>query len=168
MKGILVTLILLITLCGASVHPVHVSVTEISFDEKEKELEIISRIFWDDLEKTIRIEKKQPELNLIQPGPNLTTDQLVGEYLQKRFKITLNGKVQKIKYLGHEIENEAILCYIQVANVKKFETIEIYNSTLTELHEDQSNLVHVTIKETVKSLRLMRDNPSGKLTFEKK
>jgi hypothetical protein len=168
MKRLLITLTLIVTLCSASIHPVHVSVTEISFDEKEKELEIISRIFWDDLEKSIRIEKKQPELNLIEPGTNITTDQLVGEYLQKRLKITLNGKVQKIKYLGHEIENEAILCYIQVANVKKFETIEIYNSTLTELYDDQSNLVHVTIREAVKSLRLMRDNPSGKLTFEKK
>lgn len=168
MKRLLVTITLLITLCGASIHPVHVSVTEISFDEKEKELEIISRIFWDDLEKSIREEKKQPELNLLEPGTAITTDQLVGEYLQKRFKITLDGKVQKVKYLGHEVENEAILCYIQVANVKKFETIEVYNSVLTELHEDQSNLVHVTRKEIVKSLRLMQDNPSGKLTFDKK
>jgi hypothetical protein len=168
MKRILITITLLVTLSSASIHPVHVSVTEVSFDEKEKELEIISRIFWDDLEKSIREEKKQPELKLIGAGSNIDTDQLVGEYLQKRFKVTLNGKAQKIKYLGHEIENEAILCYIQVANVKKFETIEIYNSTLTELYEDQSNLVHVTIRETVKSLRLMRDNPSGKLTFEKK
>jgi hypothetical protein len=169
MKRILVTITLLITLCGASIHPVHVSVTEISFDEKEKELEIISRIFWDDLEKSIRTEKKQSELNLLEPGTSITTDQLVGEYLQKRFKITLDGKApQKIKYLGHEVENEAILCYVQVANVKKFETIEIYNSVLTELYEDQSNLVHVTRKGTVKSLRLMQDNPSGKLTFDKK
>ena len=168
MKTLFVTISLLVILCGASLHPVHVSVTEISLDEKEKELEIISRIFWDDLEKSIREEKKQPELNLLEPGTGISTDQLVGEYLQKRFKITLDGKVQKVKYLGHEVENEAILCYIQVANVKKLETIEVYNSVLTELYEDQSNLVHVTRKEIVKSLRLMRDNPSGKLTFDKK
>jgi len=168
MKRFLLTFSLLITLCGASIHPVHVSITEISFDGKEKELEIVSRIFWDDLEKSIREAKKLPELNLMEPGSDLTTDQLVWEYLQKRFKITLNGKAQKLKYLGHEVESEAILCYIQVANVKKFETIEIYNSALTEFHEDQSNLVHVTQGETVKSLRLMRDNPSGKLTFPKK
>src|SRR5687767_4873135 len=114
MRKLFLPFILLITLSGASIHPVHVSVTEISFDEKEKELEIISRIFWDDLEKSIREAKKQPELNLMEPGTALTTDQLVCEYLQKRFKITLNGKPQKIKYLGHEVESEAILCYIQV------------------------------------------------------
>ena len=151
-----------------AVHPVHVSVTEIAFDEKEKELEIISRIFSDDLESAIRVFKKQPELNLLEPVASVTTDQLISEYIQTRFKVSLSGKPQKIKYLGHEVEGDAILCYIQVVNVKKLETIEVYNSVLTELYDDQSNLVHVTLGETVKSLRLMRDNLSGKLTFEVK
>ncbi len=166
MRKIAFTFVLFMTmLCGASLHPVHVSVTEITLDEKEKELEIISRIFWDDLEKSIRDVKKQPELNLLEPN-TVTTDQLVWEYLQQRFKITLNGKPQKIKYLGHEIEGEAILCFIQVSGVKKFETIEVFNNVITEVYDDQSNLVHVTVREKVKTLRLMRDNPSGKLTFE--
>ena len=85
MKRFLLTFALLITLCGASIHPVHVSVTEISFDGKEKELEIVSRIFWDDLEKSIREAKKLPELNLMEPGTTLTTDQLGWDYLQRRF-----------------------------------------------------------------------------------
>jgi hypothetical protein len=164
MTGILSFLsVLLITL-----HPVHVSVTEITFDEKEKELEIISRIFLDDLEASIQEANKNPELKLMEPGTSKTTDQFVWAYLQQRFKITLNGKLQKIKYLGHEIEGEAILCFIQVSNVKKLETIEVFNSTITELYDDQSNLVHVTVGSTIKSLRLMRDNPLGKLTFETK
>jgi len=149
-------------------HPIHVSVTEIAFDEKEKELEIVSRIFLDDLESAIREGKKQPELNLLEPGKGITTDQLISEYVQSRFKVSLNGKPQKIKYLGHEVESEAIVCYVQVVNVKKFTTIEVLNSIITELHDDQSNLVHVTVHSKVKSLRLMRDNPTGKLTFELK
>lgn len=169
MRKIAFTFVLLITFfCGASPHPVHVSVTEITLDEKEKELEIVSRIFWDDLERSIRDAKNQPELNLLEPGSAVTADQLVWEYLQHRFKITLNGKPQKIKYLGHEIEGEAILCFIQVSGVKGFDMIEVLNSVITELYDDQSNLVHVTVRENVKSLRLMRDNPSDKLTFETK
>ena len=162
------TIILSILSAILIAHPVHVSVTEITFDAKEKELEIITRIFIDDLETSIREMKKQPSLNLLEPGVGATTDQLVSEYLQSRFKITLNGKVQKIKYLGHEIESPAMLCYIQIQNVKKLETIEVYNSVITELYDDQSNLVNVTLGETVRSLRLMRDNPSGKLSFVKK
>lgn len=146
----------------------HVSVTEIAYDEKDKELEIVSRIFIDDLEASIREAKSKPELNLLSPGTDTSTDKLVSEYLLARFKVKLDGKEQKAVYLGHEIENEAILCYVQVPNVKKWKTIEVVNTVVTELYDDQSNLVHVTVRGNVKSLRLMQDNPSGKLTFDVK
>jgi hypothetical protein len=151
-----------------SLHPIHVSVTEISYDEKDKELEIISRIFIDDLEASIRQAQNRPELNLLSLESNTSIDKLVSMYLQSRLKIKLDGKEQKVVYLGHEIENEAILCYIQVANVKKWKTIEVANSVITELYDDQSNLVHVTVAGKVKSLRLMQNNPWGKLTFDVK
>jgi hypothetical protein len=145
-------------------HPIHVSVTEISFDEKERELEIIARIFMDDLEASIRKANNQPELTL----SGSLTDQLVWEYIESRFRISLDGGPQNVKYLGHEIQGDAMLCYIQVSNVKKWKEIEVTNSIITELYDDQSNLVHVTKSGEVKSLRLMRDNPSGKLSFETK
>jgi hypothetical protein len=153
-----------------TLHPVHVSVTEITHDEKEKELEIISRIFIDDLQAAIRETKNDDELNLLEPSPGgvQTTDQLVKEYLQTHFKISLDGKPQSIFYLGHEVEGDAMLCYLQVKNVKRWKTIEAFNSVITELYDDQSNLVHVTVRNEVKSLRLMRDTPSGKLTFDLK
>jgi len=148
-------------------HPIHVSVTEITFDEKEKELEIISRIFIDDLESAIRASRNEPDLKLLEPT-GVTTDQLVSGYLQQQLKISLDGKAQKIIFLGHEIENEAMLCYIQVTGVKRFKNIEVTNGTLVELYDDQSNLVHVTVGEKVKSLRLMRNATSGKLQFDSK
>jgi hypothetical protein len=151
-----------------SLHPIHVSVTEISYDEKDKELEIISRIFIDDLETAIRQAQNKPELNLLTPGSDTSIDKLVSGYFQSRLKIKLDGKEQKVVYLGHEIESEAILCYIQIPAVKKWKTIEVVNTVITELHDDQSNLVHVTVRGDVKSLRLMQNNPSGKLTFDVK
>lgn len=166
-KSVFISVLAIVFLCSGT-HPIHVSVTEITFDEKEKELEIISRIFLDDLETSIRESKKQPELKLLEPGAGVTTDQLVSAYVLPRFKISLKGKPQNVKYLGHEMDGEAMLCYIQASNVKKLESIEVFNSVITELYEDQSNLVHVTVKGNVKSLRLMRDNLSGKLTFDLK
>ena len=48
-------------------HPMHVSVTEIEMDEKEKRLEIMMRVFIDDLEVTLRQNFKQPELDVLEP-----------------------------------------------------------------------------------------------------
>lgn len=148
-------------------HPLHLSVTEITLDEKEKELEIMLRIFADDLELAIRNAKNDETLNLRNPT-NTTTDKLAWEYLQSRFTLRADGKIQPVKYIGHEADENVLIFYIQVQPVKKFKTIDITNNILTELYEDQSNLINMTVDNNIKSLRLMRDNPSGKLSFDLK
>ena len=41
-------------------HPLHVSVTEIEMDQKDKRLEIMMRVFMDDLEVTLREKYQKP------------------------------------------------------------------------------------------------------------
>jgi hypothetical protein len=149
-------------------HPIHVSVSEINYSEKDKALQITSRFFVDDLELGIRGKLKESELDILEPKNGKTTDQLVNDYLQDHLKIKLGGKMQKVKLLGHEIEEVAILCYLEIENVKKFKAIEVFNDVITEIHNDQSNLVHVTYKGPIKSARLMRDKPTEIFTFEGK
>lgn len=146
-------------------HPLHVSVTEIEYNPKAKALQIISRIFVDDLETAIRNSTKNPELDILKPPAGLATHGLVAEYLKNRLDITLDGKVQKITLLGYEQEDLALICYLEIENVTVFQNIVIKNSVITETYDDQSNLVHITYNGPVKSLRLTRDKPSGAFTF---
>lgn len=148
-------------------HPLHISVTEIALDPKEKELEIMIRVFTDDLEVAIQEMKNDETLNILKPG-NSTIDKLAWEYLQPRFKISSDRVMQPIKYLGHEIDDDVIIFYVQVESIENFETLSITNNILTELYDDQANLVNVTVKEETKSLRLVRNNPSGTLSFDHK
>jgi hypothetical protein len=148
-------------------HPLHVSVTEIEMDEKNKRLEIMMRVFMDDLEVTLRNEYKKPELDISNPL-GLTVDQMMEAYLNVHFKIMLDNKLVVTKYLGHEQEGDAFIFYAEVDNVKKWTTIHVQNDIITEVFNDQSNLVHVTWHETVRSLRLTKDHPADKLIFEVK
>jgi hypothetical protein len=149
-------------------HPIHLSVSEINYSEKNKALQITSRIFLDDLELSIQNELDEKDLDLLEPGQGRTTEQLINEYVTKRLSIKLDSKIQKLNFLGFEREDPAVICYIEIEGVKKFKTIEIKNEVIMETHNDQSNLVHVTYKGPVKSLRLMRDKSSDALTFESK
>ncbi len=151
-----------------AVHPIHVSVSEINYSEKDKALQITSRIFIDDLELSIRQKRKEPELDLLEPKNGQTTDQLLSEYLNDHFKVKLDGKLQKMKLLGHEVEGVAIICYLEIENVKKCKTIEVFIDIITETHDDQSNLVHVAYKGPVKSARLMRSKPLEIFKFDEK
>ncbi len=147
-----------------SLHPMHVSVTEIDYDEKDKALEITMRVFIDDLETTMRKNINQPELDILNPK-GITVDQMMKDYLAKHFKVTLDNKAQVTTYLGHEREGDAFIFYIEVAKVKKWKTIQVQNDIITEMFEDQSNLVHVTVRGEVHSIRLTKNNPTDKLTF---
>lgn len=146
-------------------HPIHVSVTEIEFDHKDKALEIMMRVFIDDFELAMRNHLKRPELDILNPGKGTSVDTLVAAYLHDHFKITLDGKVQTTRYLGHEREADAFIFYVEVRNVSAWKSITIRNDVIMSTYDDQSNIVHVFVNDKVKSLRLTRDTPADKLTF---
>jgi hypothetical protein len=134
-------------------------------DETDARLEVMMRVFIDDLELTFRNEYKMPELDIL-AATSLSVDQMMERYLADHFKISLDNAPQKIQYLGHEQEGEAFIFYVEVDKVKKWNTILIRNDILMTTYRDQSNLVHVTSNDTVKSLRLTKNRPVDKLVFE--
>jgi hypothetical protein len=149
-------------------HPIHLSITEIEHNEKSKALQMTMRIFIDDLELSIRKKMNDEELDLLEPGKGRTTDNLVKEYLAEHVRLKVDRKAVKINYLGHEIEGPAMICYIEIENIKKFTTIEVTNSVILETHDDQSNLVNVNYHDKVKSVRLTNDQPTASVSFATK
>ena len=65
-------------------HPLHVSVTEIEMNDTDKRLEIMMRVFMDDLEVTLRKEFRQPELDILNPK-EATLDEMMSTYLKGPF-----------------------------------------------------------------------------------
>ncbi|MFZ5972139.1 MAG: DUF6702 family protein [Bacteroidota bacterium] len=149
-------------------HPIHVSITEVTHNEKVKALQLTVRIFIDDLETSVRNQVKEPELDLLTPGKDRTTDALVKAYLAERFFVKVDKKLTKQNYLGHEIEGPAMVCYIEIENIKKFTSLEITNRVIHEIYDDQSNLVNVNYQDKVKSMRLTVEEPTGVVVFERK
>jgi hypothetical protein len=149
-------------------HPIHVSVTEVEYNEKTKSLQIISRIFIDDLELSIQKQLNEESLDIMKPKNGKATDQLLGNYLSEHLKIKLDGKPVKINYLAHEEEDLAVICYLEIENVKKLKTLEVTNTVIQETHADQSNIVHITYKGPIKSYRLTSEKPTDTFKFEPK
>lgn len=149
-------------------HPVHISVTEINYNEKSKSLQIVSRIFIDEMELGVRSQLKQPDLDLLEPKNGSTTQTMIQNYLAQHLKIKMDGKPAKQNFLGFEREDVSLVCYIEIENVRKLKTLEVMNDVVTEIHDDQSNLVHVTYKGPVKSVRLNRDKTFEIFKFDNK
>ena len=155
-----------VMLLSIQAHPIHVSVTEIEFDRKDRALEIMMRVFIDDMELTLRNSLNKPELDILNPPQGTDIDGLIGNYLKAHFSITLDNKARQASYLGHEREGEALIFFIEVSNVDSWRTITVHNDVIMSTYDDQSNLVHVYVGDKVKSLRLTRNTPADKLTFD--
>src|SRR5579859_3832654 len=91
-------------------HPIHISVTEISYNEKSKSLQVTSRVFIDEMELGVRTQRQEPELDILEPKNNLTTKQLIASYLAAHFKIKIDGRLAKVNFLGHEKEDLSFVC----------------------------------------------------------
>jgi hypothetical protein len=167
MKILLSTLLLVLYSYKPELHPIHISVTEINYSEKDKSFQITSRMFIDDTELSIRALKKDPDLDILEPK-GATTQQLVEEYVRLHLKVWVDGKLSKMNFLAVEKEDLSFICYIEIPNIKKAKNVKVQNDCMMEMHEDQSNLVHITYREPVKSARLTRYKPDETFTFAKK
>ena len=80
---------------------------------------------------------------------------MLGEYLLTKVALKdEKGRVYELNYLGAEVEDDVMWCYLEVEKVKKVKSITVTNTVLHEVWEDQENLVHFRAFGDVKSARL--------------
>jgi hypothetical protein len=138
---------------AANKHPFHVSTTEISHNAKNKSLEITCRIFTDDCEQ-ILAEKYKAKIDLHDKKREKEMNVWVQRYLETKLKFTVDGKTCKANYLGFENDHEATNVYLEIGNIVNFKRLEMSNSILYDLFDDQMNLVHVEKSGSRKSTKV--------------
>ena len=59
----------------------------------------------------------------------------------KHLKISIDDKEKNIQFLSKEIENNVVIIYLKIVDVKKINSFKIYNNALLELYSDQQNII---------------------------
>jgi len=166
--GMKLKLILIFLFLGTSsfnnYHKFYVSVTEIEHNEEAQSLQIIQRVFTDDLENLLRI-RYNPSVRLGKEVETEEVDILISKYLQQKFTIEVDGNKLKHNFLGKEYENDMTVFYIEIPEVNNFRKIRVRNTVLMDLFEDQKNLIHVENKGKTKSLILAGGKEEDELKF---
>ena len=163
-KNFLFFLLLLPLFAFNSVHKFYVSVTEMEYNDKSKSLQVISRVFTDDMENLLRT-RFNGELYLTKEEEHPAAEDFLQKYLSAKLRVTVNGEEKNFSYIGKQYDNDQLILYIEVENVAPIESVEVQNEVLTDLFPDQKNVVHVTYKGKTKSLLLSRHQESGQLNF---
>ena len=152
------------SIIGLNFHPFHVSVCEIDYDSESKSLEITHHLFLDDLEQALR-RVYDPRLDIINPSDPEKRDQYVNDYIMKHFSVEVNGKATEAKFLGFELEQDALYGYVEIDGVKKLNDITVTNDIMTELFDDQINLVHIKVDNKIRSLKLGKKEVKGQISY---
>ena len=161
-KGLL---ILLLPLCAfTAAHKFYVSVTNIVYSEKDASLQITSRIFIEDFEKII-LERYGVIGNLATETESKLADQYIEKYLRTKFSLSIDGEKREFEFIGKKYDNDVIICYLEILEVDlpKIATIEVDNKILTDIFDEQQNVVHFKIKGKKKSFVLLKPDTKGML-----
>lgn len=165
MKLKITLLLLFIGFCSfKTTHKFYVSVTEIEYNEKAESLQVISRVFIDDMEELLKTRyDKSLRLGISNESPE--AKEYLKKYLSNKIEVKLDGKSVEVKYLGKEYENDMLLLYLEIPKVTSFKKIGLKNAVLTDMFSEQKNLVHVTYKGVTKSAILNKTRQEDLLNF---
>ncbi|MFT3702882.1 MAG: hypothetical protein QM802_10950 [Agriterribacter sp.] len=145
-------------------HPYYISVTEITYNTAEKEIEIACKIFTDDFENVLRADYNN-KTDLYHPVDKAVTEKQIAAYVNKHLQLSADGKLIFLKYVGYEIEGEAAWCYFSSACAVPPKNIDIMNDLLYQYKKEQVNIMHVKINTDRKSARLAYPDTRAKFDF---
>ena len=145
-------------------HEFYLSVTEIEYNRQQQSLQIITRVFIDDFQNVLN-QRYGAKLQLSEEAEEGAIAGNISKYLQQKLKLRVDGEELQLNYLGKEYDADQLILYIEVENIAPFNNIEVTNSILTDLFDEQKNIVHVKVNDKTKSLLLMRQQETEKLSF---
>lgn len=166
MKYFRILLLLLIfpLISASSGHKFYVSITKVEYIKEKKSLQIITKIFTDDIEDVLQ-ERYDSSISLNTKKETKAAEEDLKKYLLQKIKIKVNGKSVPLNYIGKEYDTDMVVAYIEVTNLPELKSIEIENKVLMEMFDEQQNIIHLKTPNSRKSLILDKDEPSGKLKF---
>lgn len=143
-------------------HPFFVSITELEYNSKTKELGIATKFFPDDLEEALR--KFSGKKYDVVAGEKKSTGDAINSYFNKHVQVLINGKTRPLYFLGYEIEKEVIWVYYNSTKVNGVKSIEMISTLMYDYKAEHTNIIHIKMDEKRQSFKLNAPEQSAKLS----
>ena len=150
---------------NSSAHKFYVSTSNVTYNSNTASLEIIQRVFTDDLESVLRMRYGQ-NIKLASDDEPKENAELIKRYITSQWRIVNQDKELSLNYLGHTYDIDQVKIFIEVLVKSRPKTLFFENKTLFDLTSDQQNIIHVKVGDQRRSLLLFSENPNGLLNFK--
>lgn len=144
---------ILTTISFLLAHEFYVSVSYMEYDNERKAIEVQKKIFFDDLELTLKDKYKLSSFDILNSEKEFT-DKYIENYLYEHIAFDINGEKRKINYLGHEYLNGTINCYYEILEVDSINLMYIKDTSLFSSFDGQENLIYFEMDNNLYTIRL--------------
>jgi len=136
-------------------HKVHISVTNLEFNQPKQTVEIVIRVFTDDLENALsRSGARTVKIDPASAGKNRRVGDLVMAYLRSNFELKNKaGRPVTLSWNGIEGQIDMFWLYVKGRMPGGLEGAQMRNKIFCELFDDQVNIVNA--KHQGKQIGLM-------------
>jgi len=131
---------------NGDLHDIHLSNTLVHYKSDESAIQLTVKIFADDLELAVK-EMYGEEMLLLEKTELPHSDSLIQLYINYHFILSSENTLFQSHFIGKELSEDlsSVWCYLEYTDIKSFSQLDIQNSILTELFDDQKNMVMVKI-----------------------
>jgi hypothetical protein len=155
---------LFLSLTAFSTHKFYMGIYQVNYAPEKKMLQITSRVFIDDLNNALEKKyNKKVYLGTEKESPEEII--LLKKYFLEKFSVKVNGQSKSINFLSKELEGDILICYCNVKEITKINTLEIFNTVLIDWNTEQQNITHVTVLGEKKSILFTDSNKGEMLKF---
>ena len=135
-----------------AVHPMHTSVTEISYDAGSRTAAILIRMFADDVAAAIGSDSEVP------------ADSAISRYVGASFTmVDRSGSPLPIQWLGAERVGDVVLLRLSAKAPQGFAQVRVLNALLADHFADQDNIVRASYDGRAATLLFTRGDPAKAL-----
>lgn len=137
----MITKLLISIILIGILHPVHISVTNIEFNENKKYFEISIRLFTDDFQASLSHYSNQ---TIILQNSKKYPQKIINNYIVENLKLKINGTwINKDKYILQKIEQKDITIWLhyKIPFKEQINEISIQNTMIFNLYQDQKNML---------------------------
>ena len=147
-------------------HKFYISVTNVDYSEKDQAVQIITRVFIDDMNAVLK-ERYEFASSLGTDKESSVDKEYLERYLRTKFLVEINGETVKYDFIGHKYDSDMVICYLEVPNIpiETLKQIGITNEVLTDIYDDQQNVVHMKVNGKKKSHVLVKSRIKGMLNL---
>jgi hypothetical protein len=143
----ILSLLLVVALSGqgsAVAHKIHVSVAQLEYNPRLQNVEVVLRVYADDLENALSRHARRPIK--LDPEKDKEAGEVVMGYLRQHFELKNSaGKPVRFAWVGIESQVDMFWLYFQGKLPAGLSGTQLKNRVFCDLFEDQVNIVNTKL-----------------------